>query len=239
MLDEVRNRSIHRSWSAAVLFFALIAAIHLLAALLKSLAVFSGGMALYALIPLVLVRREQWQEIRIRRPGRLAVVVAGLLGAGLFVGLSYVFLSWWVGLGSANFMVLMAKQQMSYGVVTPANAWQYFPVALVGYGSISPLTEELFFRGLLLSAFERVFSRKSANVLQALLFGSVHLAYFGLMDFSLALVYTMVPLIAVAGLLYGWVAQQAESVWASAVVHAFLNCLLMLVVYAILIPRVG
>jgi membrane protease YdiL (CAAX protease family) len=76
-------------------------------------------------------------------------------------------------------------------------------------------------------------------VFQALFFGLVHLAYFGLMDFSLALIYTMVPLIAIAGVLYGWIAQRAESVWASAIVHAFVNFLLILVVYAILIPQIG
>jgi membrane protease YdiL (CAAX protease family) len=166
-------------------------------------------------------------------------VPVGLLGGALFVGLSYVLLSWWVGLGSANFMVLMAKQQMSYGVVTATNAWQYFPVAAFGFCTISPLTEELFFRGLLLRAFERSLPALLANVFQALFFGLVHLAYFGLMDFSLALIYTMVPLIAIAGVLYGWIAQRAESVWASAIVHAFVNFLLILVVYAILIPQIG
>ena len=76
-------------------------------------------------------------------------------------------------------------------------------------------------------------------MLQALLFGFIHLAYFGLIEFNLALIYTMMPLIIMTGALYGWVAQQAESVWASAIVHGFLNFLLILVVYAFLIPRIG
>jgi membrane protease YdiL (CAAX protease family) len=239
MLERLRNRSIHQSWVITLLLFALIAVIHFVAAYLKSLTLNFMGLALYALVPLVFVKSEQWAEIRLRKPVRLVSVIVGLLGAGFFVGISYIFLSWWVGFSSVNFMVLMTKQQMSYGVITPANAWQYFPIAALGYSSLSPLTEELFFRGVLLKAFETKFSRFWANVFQALLFGFIHLAYFWLIEFNLALVYTMMPFIAIAGALYGWVAQQTESVWASAIVHGFLNFLLILVVYAFLIPRIG
>jgi membrane protease YdiL (CAAX protease family) len=239
MIERLRDRSIHQSWVISLLLFMLIAMVHFIAAYFKSLTLNFIGLALYAIIALIFVKKKSWAEIRLRKPTRLGSLMMALLGAGVFVGMSYIFLSWWVGFGSANFMVLMAKQQMSYGVITPTNAWQFFPIAALGYSSLSPLSEELFYRGVLLKAFESKFSRLWANVLQALLFGFIHLAYFWLIEFNLALVYTMIPLIVVAGALYGWVAQRTESVWSSVIVHGFLNFLLILVVYAFLIPRIG
>jgi membrane protease YdiL (CAAX protease family) len=239
MIERLRDRSIHQSWVISLLLFMLIAMVLFIAAYFKSLTLNFIGLALYAIITLIFVNKNSWAEIRLRKPTRLGSLMVALLGAGVFVGMSYIFLSWWVGFGSANFMVLMAKQQMSYGVITPTNAWQFFPIAALGYSSLSPLSEELFYRGVLLKAFESKFSRPWANVLQALLFGFIHLAYFWLIEFDLALVYTMIPFIVIAGMLYGWVAQRTESVWSSVIVHGFLNFLLILAVYALLIPRIG
>jgi membrane protease YdiL (CAAX protease family) len=144
-----------------------------------------------------------------------------------------------IGFTSANFMVIAAKQQTAHVALGGAPPWWQFPVAAIGFATISPLTEEVFFRGLLLRAFESNLSRIGANAAQAILFGVIHLPYFWVTSFESALLVTMVPLVALMGLVYGWAAQRAESVVASMVVHTGCNLVFITVVYAWVIPRLA
>ncbi|MGQ9778554.1 MAG: CPBP family intramembrane glutamic endopeptidase [Bacillota bacterium] len=112
-------------------------------------------------------------------------------------------------------------------------------MAAIGFSTISPLTEELFFRGALLRSFEYRFSALAANLVQGFLFGFIHLAYFWLTEFNLTLIITMIPFITLAGMLYGWITQETKPVISSMIVHAFCNFVLIFAVYAFIIPVMG
>jgi membrane protease YdiL (CAAX protease family) len=229
----------YRSWETALVLFVLIAVVHFTAAFFKSMPLNLIGMSLYAFVSLISVKRSSWGEMRVRKPSHPRYILRGSLLAVLLVFVSSASLYLTVGLGTSNYLVIMAKQQMSYGVITKYNAWQYFPVAVIGLCTISPLAEEIFFRGFFLKTLEYRFSVWMANVLQSILFGFIHLAYLWLTEFNLALIFTMIPLVAFAGILYGWVAQRTGSVFSAMVVHAFYNLLLMLLVYGFIIPSIS
>ena len=239
MFGDLTKRTVHQDWQSALLLFTLVAIVHFVAAFLKSPALTFVGLASFVVVSLLFVQKSNWRDINLKKPSHLLVILGGLIGAMILVMGSYGFLHLTVGYSFANYFVITAKSQMGYGVINKSNAWQFFPIAAIGFSTISPLAEELFFRGVLLKSLESRFSALKANVIQEVLFGLIHLAYMWVWEFTWVLLYTMVPLIALAGVLYGWVAQRTGSVFSSMLIHAFYNLLLILAVYSFIIPVVG
>jgi len=239
MSSPVIARKWHQSWKTVILLFVIITLIQFTAAFLKSILLSLVGMTLYPLTTLALVRKDSWKEIGIREISSRRYAALGVLWGVVFAIVSSLFLHYLTGFSTANYLVIMARQQLSYGAITKHTAWQYFPIALVGFCTLSPVTEELFFRGMMLSAFERRFSKWISNLEQGLLFGFVHLAYLWLTEFNAILIVTMIPVVTVAGCLYGWVKQRTGSVFASMIVHSVVNGLLIVWVYEFIIPVLG
>jgi len=185
MFKNLSERMAHQNWKTALFLFALIGCVHFIAAFLKSYPLSLFGMMLYALATLIFVRKRDWKEIRIRKPSCPIYVLWGGLLTVLFILVSYILHYYIVDFSSSNFIALVAKQQIGFGTITKNNAWQYFPIAALGFSLLSPFTEEFFFRGLLMKSFEDKFSVLSANLLQAFLFSFVHLAYYWLIEFNL------------------------------------------------------
>lgn len=239
MSTDISMRKWYQRWKIVILLFAVIAILHFAAAFLKSIPLNLMGMILYSLVVFGLVEKGAWGEIGIRKITSWRHVLWGILWGTVFVVASSLLLCYCIGYSTANYLVIMAKQQLSYGVITPQNAWQYFPIAAIGFCTLSPLTEEPFFRGLMMRALERRFSSWVSNVIQGLLFGFVHLAYLWLTEFNGMLIVTMIPIIAVAGCLYGWVARKTGTVVSSMIVHSVVNGLLTVWVYGFVIPVMG
>jgi len=76
---------------------------------------------------------------------------------------------------------------------------------------LAPLAEELLFRGVTLKKAQKIMPFMAANVLQALLFGIYH---GNLIQGTYAFV---------LGLILGFTAQYFRSIWASILLHAFVN----------------
>lgn len=238
LFKNLTERTAHQNWQTALFLFVLISSVHFIAAFLKSLPLNLFGMTLYALVSLILVRKWYWKEIRIGKPISSVYILWGSLLVVLFVLVSYTIHYYAVDFTSLNFMALMAKQQIGYGAITKYNAWQYFPIAAIGFCTISPLTEEFFFRGLLMKSLENRFSALSANLLQAFLFSFIHLAYFWLIEFDLGLIiptFLGMPV----GILFGWMVQKTDSLLSSIVTHAVHNFIAIFLVYALIIPAIG
>jgi len=238
MFRALIERTAYKDWKAALFLFTIIASVHFIAAFLKSLPLNLFGMLLYAMLPLIFVKRRDWKEIRIRKPICPMYIFYGTLLVALFVVVSYVLHYYIVDFSSANFMALMAKQQLGYGVITKFNEWQYFPIAALGFVALSPLTEEVFFRGLLLKSFENKLSARRANLLQAFLFSFVHLAYFWLIEFNLGVIIPTFLGIPV-GILFGWAVQKTDSIVSSIIIHAVHNFITIFLVYVLIIPAIG
>jgi len=238
MFKNLIERTAYKDWKAALFLFALIGCVHFIATFLKSSPLNLFGMILYALATLIFVRKKAWNEIRIKKPTFSVYILYGSLLTVLFVLVSYTIHYYTIGFSSSNFMALVAKQQMGFGVITKYNAWQYFPIAALGYVTLSPLTEEPFFRGLLMKSFENKFSALSANFLQAFLFSFVHLAYFWLIEFNLGIIiptFLSMPI----GILFGWIVQKTDSLISSIILHVVHNFSLIFLVYAFIIPAIA
>lgn len=93
--------------------------------------------------------------------------------------------------------------------------------------AVSPLLEELLFRGLVLHELQTIAPRLIANVLTSLLFAAVHLPFWlahgGL---SMAVAANVFGLF-LFSLLAGWLYAQTSSVWPSTVAHSANNLLVM------------
>lgn len=89
--------------------------------------------------------------------------------------------------------------------------------AAVAYGvanATSAIAQEIQFRGVLLAALERQHSPWAALIIQALIFGIAHIAtqYQGPAD-------SLIPIVILLGVLWGWMTQRSNSVWPAAAVH--------------------
>jgi len=193
---------------------------------------------LYLVFSLILVKRKYWKEIRIRKPDDPIYVLWGIIPGILIISVNYL-ITYLTNFHPLNSMVVEAKLQLSYSGITKYNAWQYFPVSALGFCILSPITEELFFRGFLLKSFEKRFSALFANLLQSLLFGIIALAYFWLAYFDFLLIFTTVPLVSLGGFINGWIAQRTNSVFASMIAYSFGNFIDLLLVFAFIIPAIG
>lgn len=87
------------------------------------------------------------------------------------------------------------------------NVWLSLFVTVI----LAPLAEELLFRGITMKKAQKIMPFMAANVLQALLFGIYHMNWIqGVYAFVL-------------GLILGFTAEYFHSVWASILLHAFVN----------------
>lgn len=89
----------------------------------------------------------------------------------------------------------------------------------------SPIFEEIMFRGFVLPRLGEQMKFLEANLLQAVLFTAMHWPnWITVNGLQIGLVAMSVSIL-VIGLLLGWVAQRANSIWPSVVVHTINNFL--------------
>lgn len=87
------------------------------------------------------------------------------------------------------------------------NVWLSFFVTVI----LAPLAEELLFRGVTMRKAEKIMPFMAANILQAMLFGIYHGNLIqGMYAFAI-------------GLILGFVVEYFHSIWASILLHAFIN----------------
>lgn len=87
------------------------------------------------------------------------------------------------------------------------NVWLSLLVTVI----LAPLAEELLFRGITMKKAEKIMPFMVANMLQAMLFGIYH---GNLIQGTYAFV---------VGLILGFIAEYFHSIWASIILHAFIN----------------
>ena len=76
---------------------------------------------------------------------------------------------------------------------------------------VAPVTEEILFRGIIVRGFEKNYTRRTAVVVSAVLFGLAHLNPWQLLP------------AAIGGLLLAWVYLETKSLWPCIYAHAFYN----------------
>ncbi len=137
------------------------------------------------------------------------VVNGKLIAAMACLGLSLQFL---VSMClSAVYPVLPESLINQYGELMESliggNIWLSLLVTVI----LAPLAEEFLFRGLTMKMAQKVLPFMAANVIQAILFGIYHMNWIqGVYAFVL-------------GVILGFTAEYFHSVWASVLLHAFVN----------------
>jgi membrane protease YdiL (CAAX protease family) len=131
------------------------------------------------------------------RPGQTAL----LMGIGfslLFLVVAFALPAPLIGREGVPLLSLGGSAAVAYGV---ANATQ-------------AIAQEIQFRGVLLGALERQQTRRVALVTQALIFAVAHIAvqYQGPAD-------SLIPIVILLGLIWGWMTQRSNSILPAAVVH--------------------
>ncbi|MGC2192385.1 MAG: type II CAAX endopeptidase family protein [Candidatus Dormiibacterota bacterium] len=89
--------------------------------------------------------------------------------------------------------------------------------AAVAYGvanATSAIAQEIQFRGVLLAALERQHSGWAALIIQALIFGIAHIA-----TQNQGPAGSLIPIVILLGLIWGWMTQRSQNVLPAAVVH--------------------
>jgi membrane protease YdiL (CAAX protease family) len=90
---------------------------------------------------------------------------------------------------------------------------------------VSPIVEEILFRGLVLNELTGLLPRRPANMATSLLFVAIHLPFWLSRSGLTAAVLADSVGVLVFSLLAGWLYQQSRSIWPSAVAHIANNCL--------------
>jgi membrane protease YdiL (CAAX protease family) len=138
------------------------------------------------------------------------------------------FAVFWIGLVASGTAVTLLGDNKNLrgdntGVLTGyRHDRRAFVILAVFTVVVAPVVEELFFRGLLLRAFNSAMGQSKAVVAQALLFAAVHFQPLaGSHNAEVLLV------IGVSGLVFGWAANHYKTLGPTMVAHALRNGLAM------------
>ena len=145
-----------------------------------------------ALIPLFCKERTGWKSRT-----RASYPVMGILAVSSALGVNILFAFLKIAAMSAGYY---ETEQMQYQIA--------FPAGLVLYGVISPLAEELLFRGLIYNRMKRYFSLVTSGIASAALFGVYHgnlvqAVYGMLMGMLLTYAYEMTGNFAIPVMMHG------------------------------------
>jgi len=155
-----------------------------------------------------LISGRPWSSFGAKKTNVALILLAIMLAANTIPMISLIQLLWTNGLESLGISLSSAHPPA-------AQTFGQALFAVLSYGVVAALTEELLFRGLLLRAASTC-QRAMALVLTSLLFMLMHCSLE-------ALPYTFM-----AGLLMGWLTLMADSIWPAVAFHAANNTLSVL-----------
>lgn len=152
-----------------------------------------------------------------RAPPILIAIAAVILGLASWP-IAHEILAWMSDWGiaaiSQSQLMRTAKLMEGFGKVSPV-------ITLLSLALITPIGEEIAFRGYLYSAFESKKAPWRAIVISATLFATFHVVAPGVLSFE-----RFAPSLFL-GLVLGWVRQRSGSIWPSLVIHVTHNGLLL------------
>jgi sodium transport system permease protein len=170
----------------------------------------------------VLLTSDPLGTLRLRWPSARDLALA----AGLAIALNPVVreLGYWVG------QLFPASEAIRGQLAELGKQLPNLGVAVLVFAVMPAITEEVAFRGYILSGLERSYSRTTSIVLSALLFGFLHV---------LLSLFQQLFGAAVLGLVLGLIAVRSRSLWPGVVFHFVNNTLGVLTVDAAANPRLA
>ncbi|HEY0026798.1 MAG TPA: CPBP family intramembrane glutamic endopeptidase [Allosphingosinicella sp.] len=225
--------TVKTGWILLALFSVIRVGLVLHANVTRNYALVSLLFVIMASTPLILLRRPGRERIGIIWRPRLSGLIIGIaLGASccaaMLLSAHMLF-----GSGEDNAFVYIAATYTGLPpVMTDTQRWIYFGVfALIGM-TLSPIGEELFYRGLVHECFVGRMGERRAGCIDAAAFALVHLAHFGLVWRAAG--WALLPLPAVwwlAGMFltaiaFNWSRRASGSVLGAIAAHSSFNLLM-------------
>jgi uncharacterized protein len=162
-----------------------------------------------ALITLVICRLRPFEYLKLSTP----INTRGLL-------LSLVVVAVWLALVIIGESIISGK---SLGVMLSQRSADWLSI-LVGV-AVSPISEEILFRGFFLNRLNESLSFWAANAISALLFMAVHMPYWVSRNgFSPEIIKNLVNVF-LLGCLFGWLMKKTNSLWTAIGAHIANNFL--------------
>ena len=171
----------------------------------------------------------EWIGFRLAPKPPLKIMLCILIGFFVAVILPYM---WLYQSGNLNYQgfTVDAFQQSGWSIQT-------FSVILVWAVLQTSLSEEIMFRGFLCKRFCKKFGEKIGNIVQALIFGVVHIA--ALPDKNILAMLIVVLLTGGIGYALGWLSLKKVqgSILYGWAIHATVNILTPIIVFTFLLPN--
>ena len=162
--------------------------------------IFMCGLYLIALKP----QRLKWHEVGVRRfPKKYCGPIVGWTLVLIIVSIILVLLMSLVGVGTEN-----SKTESIQSHLTPLN----FLIAFVSASIISPIYEEIFYRGFLYRWFRGRYGIMTGMIVSSFIFMIVHIP-----------TYNVLPATFASGLVFSWTYEKTGSVIPGIIIHATFN----------------
>jgi membrane protease YdiL (CAAX protease family) len=234
----MRNTIKRVDWKFTIISFIIIFILQLIFAL-KGLFLLGGlTFSAYPIISIIFTRKADWGELGIRKIEEWTPVFLGILISGVIIALSYVINSIFIGNTAANYFYVVSLKDIELFNLHSSNQWGVMLLSGFIFCTMPSFTEEIYFRGFLLKNLECRFGFRIANIIQALCFGLVHIAYSWLVVFDINIIWSIVPSITLIGIVYGWARHKSNSIFSSIIVHSMSNLILFIIMYSIIIPQI-
>ncbi|MFM9629140.1 lysostaphin resistance A-like protein [Streptomyces galilaeus] len=220
-LSRLHRRTAASPLTAAVLLFALLAAVRVAGAFSFLLMALSVGLSATALL---VVSRDRWPAMGIRRSDRtgavvVCTVVVALVYAETFLANRTVF-----GTADDNWTAWVPR---IFDGLVPGARWADVAAMVLAMGVLVPLVEEVCYRGVLFHAVEERWSTRTAIVVTAAGWAAVHLGDYGLNPLNLRVVCGVLPSVFFMGLALGICRAVTGSALACAAAQGVCNLLLL------------
>ncbi|MFT2007488.1 lysostaphin resistance A-like protein [Pontibacter sp. 13R65] len=153
----------------------------------------SAVMAISALIPFIFLSKEGRKQIGVTKPKNYAWILYSFL-AGITISTIIFVLGYLLYTNTLNNWYVYIGR--SYNIATDLTAQDkliYFIVFAVTGMCVSPIGEELFFRGIVHSSFSTSLGEKKATIIDSLSFALTHLAHFGIVYISGSWKFLFIP----------------------------------------------
>ena len=181
---------------------------------------FAGGAFVLAIWP----GKLTWDELGIAPPRWRWLWLLLAVGLTLVLlplrGLIGLVVQQWLGGG------MEGMQERLSLLVGSELSWARFFVTLLGAGVLAPVAEELFFRGLVYTAFRQRLGIAAAATVSALVFAVGHIDALGVVAASF-----------IIGIVLALVYEYTRSLWVAIAIHVFNNSLATVLLFLLLLAQ--
>jgi len=237
-MNSLAKRIDKVDWKFSLISFLIIFSFQIIFALSGMFLLGGISFSAYPIISLAFTNRLEWEKLGIRKINKWTPIFTGVFISCIIVTLSYIICSSLIGNTTSNYFYVVSLKDIKLFNIKSVNQWSSILLSGFIFCTMSPLTEEIYFRGFLLENLNKRFSFRISNIIQGLCFGLIHIAYCWLVIFDIKIIWSVVPSIMLIGIVYGWVRMQSNSIFAAIITHSLSNLFLFIIMYWIIIPEI-